>query len=41
VLTAYVAGDERPEALDRAVATFERLGVAHMAERARALTRVG
>lgn len=41
VLTAQVAADARPEAVDRAVATFERLGVEHMAERARALVRVG
>jgi adenylate cyclase len=44
VLTAQVAADARPdaarEAIDRAVTTFERLGVGHMAERARALVRV-
>ena len=44
VLTARVAADERPdaarEAIERAVATFERLGVGHMAERARSLVRV-
>ncbi len=39
MLTAQVAADTHPEvareALDRAAATFDRLGVAHMAERAR------
>ncbi len=44
MLTAQMAADGSPdaarEALDRAVATFDRLGVAHMAERARELSRV-
>ncbi len=44
VLTAHAAAEERPdaarEAIERAVATFERLGVGHMAGRARALVRV-
>ena len=44
VLTAQVAAEGSPDAaresLDRAVATFDRLGVAHMAERARALSGV-
>ena len=45
VLTARAAVDARPddarEALDRGAATFEELGVAHMAERARSLVHVG
>jgi tetratricopeptide (TPR) repeat protein len=45
VLTGRVAGEQRPEvardALVRAADAFERLGVGHMAERARALVRVG
>ena len=44
VLTAHVTAAERPdearEALERAVAVFDRLGVSHMGERARALVRV-
>ena len=44
VLAARAAAEDRPdaarEAIDRAVATFERLGVGHMAARARDLVTV-
>ena len=44
ILTARAVAEERPdtarEAIDRAVATFERLGVGHMAGRARGLVTV-
>ena len=44
LLTAHIAAEESPglarEALDRAAAAFERLGVPHMAQRARALLPV-
>jgi hypothetical protein len=45
VLTGRACGDERPdvarEALARAAAAFDALGVAHLAEQARSLVRVG